>query len=730
MLPSNPPATHAIAQIALPTPLPQLFDYLLPPDVLAVPVGVRVRVPFGPQQLVGMVAALGPSNIGGKPRKLRTVRAVLDQAPLFPAELWDTLQFAARYYHHPLGEVIATALPLGLREGAAERPRGMARWRLTGPVGVGAGKTQAQRELLQLLAASDLGETELKAAIPTWRVAAAQLKRRGVIERLLLSPFSPPALRSAAPPLNPEQSEAVRAINAGVGFQAHLLQGITGSGKTEVYLAAISATLARGLDALVLIPEIGLTPQTEQRFRERLSVPLGVMHSQLAEGERSFTWWGAQRGELRVLIGTRSAVFAPLAKLGLIIVDEEHDASYKQIEGFRYHARDMALKRAQTLGIPIVLGSATPALETLRQVELGRCNLLLLSRRAGVAQPPLVELIDLRSARLFEGISHAALLAVGETLRSGGQVLVLRNRRGYAPRLECNSCGAVETCLSCERPYTLHRNARELRCHYCLARVVLPEQCRSCGDSELHAHGIGTERVESALAKHYGEWPLLRIDRDSMAAKGAFAEVLELVRAGKPCVLVGTQMLAKGHDLPEVSLVVVLGADDGLHAQDFRAAERVCQLLVQVAGRAGRANRAGKVLIQTAQPEHPLLAALLGGGYPAVANMLLNERRSAELPPFGHAALLRADALASAALDEFLQAARAALPACEGLEVSGPMPAPMPKRTGRWRAQLLLMAPVRAALHQVLDAWLPILYGLPRRGRVHFSLDVDPQDFA
>lgn len=727
MPPSDSPL---VVQVALPTPLPQLFDYLLPPDAATVPVGVRVRVPFGQQQLLGMVAALGPSCAGGKPRKLRTVRAVLDQAPLFSAELMDTLQFAARYYHHPLGEVIAAALPPGLREGAPERARGMARWRLITPVKAAAGKTQAQRELLQLLAKSDLGETELKAAIPAWRVAAAQLKRRAIIERLLLSPFSAPAIRSLAPPLNAEQAQAVSAINASAGFQAHLLHGITGSGKTEVYLAAIRATLARGLDVLVLIPEIGLTPQTEQRFRERLSVPLGVLHSQLAEGERSFTWWGAQRGELRALIGTRSAVFAPLAKLGLIIVDEEHDASYKQIEGFRYHARDMALKRAQTLGIPIVLGSATPALETLRQVELGRCNMLVLSKRAGVAQPPLVALIDLRSARLFEGIAHAALAAIGEALRSGGQVLVLRNRRGYAPRLECNSCGAVETCLSCERPYTLHRSARELRCHYCLARVALPELCRSCGGSELHAHGIGTERVASALAKHYGEWPLLRIDRDSMAAKGAFAQVLDMVRQGQPCVLVGTQMLAKGHDLPEVSLVVVLGADDGLHAQDFRAVERLCQLLVQVAGRAGRANRAGKVLIQTAQPEHPILLALLSGGYPAAASMLLKERRSAELPPFGYVALLRADALASAALEEFLNAARAALPAAEGLEISGPMPAPMPKRAGRWRAQLLLMAPARAALHQVLDAWLPMLYGLPRRGRVHFSLDVDPQDFA
>jgi primosomal protein N' (replication factor Y) (superfamily II helicase) len=590
-----------------------------------------------------------------------------------------------------------------------------------------------QNALYALLCERDYSDSELNIALPSWRGAFAALKRKGFAEQWLALQYVPPRIAMAGPPLNDEQASALAAINAGRGFAPFLLYGVTGSGKTEVYLQAAAAVLARGESVLVLVPEIGLTPQTLKRFIERLAVPHAVMHSQLSDPERAYSWQLASRGEVRLVLGTRSAVFAPLAKLGLIIVDEEHDSSFKQQEGFRYHARDLALKRAQSLQIAIVIGSATPSLEILKAAADQRITTLRLNQRAATTVLPTQAVLDIRGQNLDEGLAARSISAIRECLLSGGQALILRNRRGFAAQLECHSCGHVEHCPHCERPLTLHRAAGSLRCHYCELRQPLRLQCSVCASNELTALGVGTERVEVALARLFPEWPIYRVDRDSVSKKGALEATLDALGRGAPCIVVGTQMLAKGHDLPDIALVVVLGADDGLHALDFRASERLAQLLTQVAGRAGRAKRAGQVLIQTHEPAHPLLQAVIGGHYDAVSQRLMTERRVTELPPFSFAALLRADAINKEALEDYLRGARTLFKSFDpaaGVHIFGPMPAGLPKRAGRHRAQLVLMSTQRALLHQAITPWIAALHANKRPGNVHFSLDIDPYDFS
>jgi len=505
---------------------------------------------------------------------------------------------------------------------------------------------------------------------------------------------------------------------------------VTGSGKTEVYLDAIASAMAQGRQALVLVPEIGLTPQAVARFRARLGVPVAALHSGLADGERAAAWLAAARGEAPLVIGTRSAVFTPLARPGLVVVDEEHDASYKQVEGFRYHARDLAVVRARALGVPVVLGSATPSLESLANVDAGRYRALRLTRRAGAARTPSVEVLDLRGAKLDDGLAPRALAEIGAALDRGEQALVFRNRRGFAPVLLCHACGWHAECPHCERPMTLHAASAALHCHHCGLRRPRPADCPSCHDRGLMAVGIGTQRLEAMLAQHFPRHQVLRVDRDSMRRKGAFEALLAGLADGRPAVLVGTQMLAKGHDLPNLTLVVLADVDGGLFSPDFRAPERLAQTIVQVAGRAGRADKAGRVLLQTHQPGHPLLARLLGGGYGAFALAELQERRALDLPPFGAHALLRAEARAQAPLDAFLGAARALFSDATAVAARGPLPAPMPRRAGMLRAQLVLESPRRGALHAALGARLDALHALREARAVRWSLDVDPIDFG
>jgi primosomal protein N' (replication factor Y) len=516
-------------------------------------------------------------------------------------------------------------------------------------------------------------------------------------------PDEPPAatsglLRNTGPALSDEQAVAVRAIDAAAGkFTPFLLHGITGSGKTEVYLHAVEHALRRGCRALVLVPEIGLTPQLVGRLRDRFAVPVSVLHSGLTDGERLAAWRECVSGTARIVLGTRSAVFAPVADLGIVVVDEEHDASFKQHEsGFRYSARDLAIRRAQRADVPIVLGSATPSLETLQNVAAGRFTRLSLPRRAGQALPPRVAVIDLRAQPVRAGIATPAVEAIQRHLGDGGQVLVYINRRGYSPTLACTACGWIAPCRDCDARLTVHLGARRLRCHHCGADAPLPEKCPQCGYAVKHV-GQGTERVEETLAALFPGAPIARLDRDVVRRRGDLESVMNRVASGEARILVGTQMVTKGHDFPSVTLVVVLNADQGLFSTDFRAPERVAQTIVQVAGRAGRGTRAGEVLIQTEYPEHPLLASLLSDGYDGFAATALAERSAAGWPPFAHVAALRASATTLAGASDFLRQARKLSRAPRGVKLLGPAPAAMTKRAGRYHAQLLLEAGERAA---------------------------------
>ncbi|MFC5579082.1 primosomal protein N' [Lysobacter niabensis] len=716
-------------QVALPVPLPRLFDYrpATGDAATAADIGRRVRVPFGPRELVGVVAGVGLAEPGAPEPK---PGESLDPAPLLHGELLESLRWLARYTHAPLGEVFATALPAPLRQGEPLADTHAWAWRLTE-----AGHTTLPRlrgrprQLAELLAAAARSEDTLADLLEDWRGAARALAKRGLAERQALPAMASASLPGQRPELNAEQQAAVDALLAARdGFAPVLLDGVTGSGKTEVYLHAIADCLARGKQALVLVPEIGLTPQTLKRFRERLGVTVHALHSGLGDGERARTWAACLRGEARVIVGTRSAVFLPLPQAGLIVIDEEHDGSFKQLDGIRYHARDFALVRAKALDVPIVLGSATPSLESLRNAQAGRYTHLRLRARAGVAQPPRVRVSDVRKRPLDAGMSPELFEAIAATLRNGSQALVFKNRRGYAPVLLCHDCGWSAQCTRCDAPMTVHAGGRRLQCHHCGARRPAPDACPDCGGLALQSQGAGTERIEEALAKRFPDVPVLRIDRGTTQRRDALEKLLHDF-GNAPGILVGTQMLAKGHDLPNLTLVAVVGVDEGLFSADFRAPEKLAQLLIQVAGRAGRAARPGEVLLQTHHPQHPLLETLLNGGYHAFADAELAQREAAGFPPYAHLALLRAEAQQLEATHAFLHAVKAALHATgTAIEMHGPLPAPMPRRAGYQRAQLLLSSPERRALHAALDAAWPAIHALPEARKVRWSLDVDPVD--
>jgi len=721
----------AVLRVALPVPLPRLFDYLPPAGARAsaADVGRRVRVPFGGRELIGWVADTGPAEDAVE---LKAAHEWRDDAPLLHGELLESLRWLARYTHAPLGEVFATALPAPLRQGEPVPDAEQAwQWRLTEAGLTGLARLRAgsrPRQLAEYLAAGPQPEDCLADRMPRWREAARTLAARRFVEQVPMPAGAVEAAPGPGPALNEEQQAAAEALAEARGFAPFLLDGVTGSGKTEVYLGAIAGCLARGRQALVLVPEIGLTPQTLARFRARLGVPVHVLHSGLNDNERARTWGACARGEARVIVGTRSAVFTPLPEAGLIIVDEEHDGSYKQQDGIRYHARDFALVRAKALGVPIILGSATPSLETLHNAHSGRYRHLRLRRRAGAAQPPRVRVLDVRKRPLDAGLSRELQQAMRQALDAGGQVLVFKNRRGYAPVLLCHDCGWSAHCKRCDAPMTVHAGGRRLQCHHCGARQPAPLACPDCGGLALQPQGIGTERLEEHLAAAFPDLPVLRIDRSTTQRRDALARHLGTL-GDKPGILVGTQILAKGHDLPHLTLVAVVGIDEGLFSADFRAGERLAQQLIQVSGRAGRADKPGEVWLQTHHPDHPLLNTLIQGGYHAFAEAELAQREAAGFPPFAHLALLRAEAQQVDAAQAFLLAARQALRGHDSaLEMHGPLPAPMPRRAGYHRVQLVLSSPERRLLHRLLDVAMPALHALPEARRVRWSLDVDPLD--
>jgi len=724
-------ADSPILQIVFDTPLRRRFDYLPREDVAAPSPGERVRVSLGRSRAVGIVAAHARESSLPLPR-LKQVIETIDTEPLWDDTTWGLLRWAADYYHHPLGEVLFGAIPKTLRKGGPAR-RDEILWRISdagqAALDAGARLGHRQKKLIDLI-----GED----GAATGAIAAAGLTEvvRSLVKRGWLESFARPETAPASgagrpgPVLTADQGAALERIGNSIGrFSAWLLHGITGSGKTEVYMRLIERALETGRGALVLVPEIALTPQLIARFRSRLTAPIVALHSSLAEGARAEAWRAAASGRAPVVIGTRSAIFAPMPALGLVVVDEEHDASYKQQEGFRYSARDVAVARAQRAGVPVVLGSATPSLESLANTHAGRYTRVELPERTGRAGKPRVAVIDLRVNSARDGLSPPATAAIERHLGAGGQVLVFLNRRGYAPTMFCPGCGWVAPCKACDARLTVHLGRARLICHHCGAEEPMPFGCPRCGN-ELSPVGEGTERVETALAQLFPSAPLVRIDRDVIRRRGDLDEALASVADGRARILLGTQMLTKGHDFPDVSLVVVLAADQGLFGADFRASERLAQQIVQVAGRAGRGDRPGEVLIQSAYPQHPLLQCLITQGYEGFSSLALAERRAAGWPPYSHLALLRADGPARAEVFGFLHAAQAVARDAHdsALRLLGPAPAAMARRAGRHRAQLLLESRARATLQNFLTQWVPEIVKLRAPRSLRWSVDVDPTE--
>jgi len=723
-------------EVALPLPLRRSFTYqydLSEPAVL----GARVRVPFGQRQLVGIITQLNvaaPSTFEAK-----SVLAQLDTTAVWKAELWQLLNWASDYYQHSLGDVFANALPILLRQGKPIGYAPVTYYELAQDApsasDTALDRAPKQKQLLELLARGRVSAAQLKQAQISTTVSSAACDKgwvRRIEERPELNAEQHWQMALSEEPLavNQEQAVALSAIKQISGHASFLLEGVTGSGKTEVYLQAIEHVLAAGRQVLVLVPEIGLTMQTIKRFRQRFDVPVEVLHSNLNDTERLHAWLNSRSNRAGIVIGTRSAIFTPFTDLGMIVVDEEHDLSYKQQDGFRYHARDIAIKRAQLLDIPIILGSATPALETLNNAVNQRFHWLQLTQRAGVAESVEHELIDLKGLPMQAGLSEPLLQQIEQELSKHNQVLLFLNRRGFAPALMCHECGWIAQCKRCDAYYTLHQAQRRLHCHHCDSQRPVPKQCEQCGSTHLISHGVGTEQLEDFLNQRFPEHSVLRIDRDSTRRKGELDAHLKSASEHKHHILVGTQMLAKGHHFPNVTLVALLDVDGALYSADFRAPERLAQLFTQVSGRAGRAHKRGRVVLQTHHPEHDLVQDLLNNGYQHFALTALAERQATELPPFKHWALVRAESTDKAQVVEALNHMAACLPEVAGVMGVGPIPALMEKRAGRYRYQWILQTTSRKQRYQVVKYLLSQWENLSILNRIRWSLDIDPQDFT
>ena len=687
-------------------------------------------VPFRGREAVGVVwgTDVKPEIA---PAKILPVKQVFGQEPPLPEDWRALLDFVSRYYLYPIGQAVFAALPQGLREARAvelpQPPRfyGLSdEGRLQEPP---PARFSKQHALWQALAAGHQEEACLKIIHPQAGKLLQQWQQAGWLDE---SAAAAPQIDASQHLLNDDQQAAADTLQTGIGsFQTFLLYGITGSGKTEVYFDAMAKVLAQGRQVLFLLPEINLTPQLLKRVSERFGqVPTAVLHSQTAAGRRTQDYLRAMTGQAKLVIGTRLAVFTPLPDLALIVVDEEHDASFKQDNELRYHARDLAVWRGKQSACPVVLGSATPSLESWYKAQSGGYHLLELTQRAHrAARPPQVEILDVRRQQLDNGFSQQALKLIQENHQNGGLTLVYLNRRGFAPALFCGDCGHIFGCPRCSAKMVLHQRARQLRCHHCDFRQAIPRKCPDCGNQDLTAVGHGTQRVEETLKSFLPQATVVRVDRDSTARKNDWERLYRDIADNRIDVLVGTQMLAKGHDFARLNLVVVLNADGSLYSADFRAPEKLFAELMQVAGRAGRADAAGRVLIQTQLPEHPVFAAVKAQDYPAFAAHELAEREMFGMPPFGFQAAVRADAVAIGQAQDFLAGIKAEVENRLPPEVSllGPVPMFMMRLAERERAQVFLESPSRKHLHRAAALWLYLLQGR-RDAAVRWSIDVDP----
>lgn len=731
--------TTPFVKIAVPVPVRRSFDYQSDNQPMAI--GARVRVPFGRRQLVGVVIEGTETIAPGI--KARSILEVIDEEAVIDSALMRLLKWAASYYHHPLGEVIASALPPGLRRGDAARPPALPRWALT-QHGMNSelttlGRSPLGRQLIEFMRKSpaDLfGVDQLQPISGGWRSAVNRLVEGGWMESrndVLDGPVA--SVASPGPTLEPDQRKVVEAMQTHIeDFNVSLLHGITGSGKTEVYLQLLKHVLGAGRQALVLVPEISLTPQLVDRLRSRLGVAVAVLHSGVSERERHNMWWAAASGTAGVVLGTRSAVFAPLKSNGIVIVDEEHDTSFKQQDGFRYHGRDVAIMRAQLDNAAVVLGSATPSLESMENVYRKRYQRYQLPKRTAGAALPSMHIVDLNTHLPEAGLSPILIAALDDRLKAKEQSLLFINRRGFAPVVMCVACGWSASCTRCDARLTYHQGVGRWRCHHCGAEQRAEQTCPECKASELIDVGEGTERIEAALAERFPEARLLRLDRDVTTSARRLQDNLRLIAEREIDIVVGTQMVTKGHDFPALTLVGVVNSDQGLFSVDFRTPEQLVQQLTQVSGRAGRGKRAGDVLVQTRFPQDPVFAMIVSHDYEGFMQRERDERKNAGFPPYAHLALLRAESVRQEQALGFLHSARRQANAVLSqasdkiVELMDPVPSPMQRRAGRYRAQLLVRAMQRAPLHNFLSPWIDSIEQNSDSRRVRWSIDVDPVD--
>lgn len=721
-----------IINVALATPLRQHFDYLIPATVQRenLQIGARVLVPFGRQEKVGIV--IGFADSSEMPlNKLKPMLALLDEQPLFDDNVMALCRWASRYYQHPLGEVLHAALPAPARKAEPVNFHSLDYvYPLNSPEIKLSPRQQACVDQVQLrpgLSTFDLKQLGYSASTLAALISKQQLELRSEPPAIAKDQ---PLIIEIGPELNCAQTEAVKSMQDHTHFHCFLLNGVTGSGKTEVYLRAIETQLQRGKQALVLIPEIGLTPQTVQRFMQRFAVPVVAWHSRLSDSERLQAWIAAKTGVAKIIIGTRSAILTPAPQLGIIILDEEHDLSFKQQSRFRYSARDLAVKRAKLLDIPVLMGSATPSLESLYNVNQQRFTELRLPERAGGACHPQYQVIDLRRASWQGGLSEALIAAIRQHLANNNQVLLFLNRRGFSPLLLCHDCGWTAQCPHCDVKLTYHQSINKLCCHHCGAQRPRYAKCLDCQSTQLINLGLGTEQLESILAQHFTDTQIVRIDQDTTRGKTTLHHLLDKVREGERQILIGTQMLAKGHHFPNVTLVGLIDVDSALFSSDFRAVERLGQLITQVAGRAGRANKPGTVILQTHQPDHPLLQLLLSKGYAQFAQNLLIERQTVNLPPYSFLAILHGEGKSLREVNDFLEEVKktgSTLPAHHPVQLIGPLPSPLGRKQGRYRGQLIIQANKR----QELQRWLAeLLLKIVDNKRVRWAIDVDPLELS
>lgn len=742
-----------LVRVALPVPLFRLFDYLLPQANTPLAthtnsnalLGCRVCVPFGNKQLVGVVVDL-PSSSDVPANKLKPIHSLLDDTPLLSTQLMQLAHWLSNYYIYPLGDTFSVMLPRLLKQGNA-LPTLKPHWCITPESLAHTFPKQAKKQAAQYSLIAQHGSAGCdEATLLTQGVSRTFLKKlhkKKLIRQFFAAPTPSTATLAEVPlALNPYQKQAHAQILAHKGFAGFLLFGVTGSGKTEVYLQLIQQTLKAGKQALVLVPEIGLTPQTLGRFRTRFQANIVTLHSRMNETQRLESWSQLASGLAHIIIGTRSAVLAPFAHLGLIIVDEEHDGSYKQQTTLRYHARDVALYRGQQENCPVVLGSATPSLESLQRVQVGKLTQLTLPHRAGMAKTASMKIIDVRGKYTQSSMSDTALAAIRHTLQKDEQVLVFLNRRGYAPALVCSACGWTADCPRCDARLTLHYQPYHyLKCHHCDWQCYKPKSCQDCGSANILPIGTGTAKLEELLAEHFPAYPLFRIDADTTRRKNSWADLYQQIHTNKAAILLGTQMLAKGHHFPNVTLVVMPNVDNGMISSDFRAPERVAQLMIQVAGRAGRGDKQGTVLIQSLQPNNPMLLQLVRKGYADFAHTAMQERQKLLLPPFRFSALVRVEGKTAAKNHEFLQAARQLLESMANQQAQaskgkpqkmilwGPLAAPMQRKADRFHTHLYILSNHRKQLHQLLSDWWLQALALPQKNATKVTLDIDPIEF-